>query len=213
MRLRLSALLAAGLLVLLLVGCAVTSMRTQTAPDYGGKRYAKLMVWVDEPDGLLMQEAEDRFVRELGSFGIEAVTSYALFFPGKEYAFAERLAVMVEQSIDGVLFVSCTGTWSSSRHVRERSTTKGWVDRVTGNSRATTKTHGGYTVTKPRASFTVELLDVGNGDVVWVAYSETKGNAYAGRKTLYRSLVDKAAGQLVEDDLVLRSAGSTPNIL
>ena len=211
MCIRSSALIAVGLMALLLVGCASTCMRTQTAPDYDGKRYAKLMVWVNEPDGLLMQDAEDRFVRELDSFGVEALTSCALFFPGKEYAFVEQMAVLVEQSIDGVLFVSCTGTWSSSHHVSERTTTRGQVDPVTGNLRATTKTRGGYTVTKPRASFTVELLDVESGDIVWIAYSETKGNAYAGRKTLYRSLVDKAAGQLVDDDLVLQSAGSTPN--
>ena len=189
-------------IVIGLAGCAWTGIDTQTTPFYAGEKYEKLAVMVDVSNAGLARDAERRFVSELSGYGVEAI-EYSTLMPSTiDYSMEERIDALERAGVDAVLYAACTGAGSSSHYVPRTSTTSGRVNPYTGQVSATTRTYGGYSMSKPWASFTVELLSMSTGDVVWIGYSETSGNAYAGSKTVLRSLADKAAGQLVKDGLV-----------
>ena len=198
-------LVCALLVAVALTGCAWTGTESQIMPTHTGDPFSRVVVLVDVEDPVLQRDAEKRFVREFDSKGVEAIAYSRLMRPMIEYATDEQMRILEADGADAILFVSRTSSGARSSYVPQRSTTKGKVNPYTGKITAKTTTSGGYTMTKPWANFTVELFNLGSGGVVWIGYSETRGNAYSRSKTLLRSLADKATGQLVKDGIVRSS--------
>jgi hypothetical protein len=171
-------------------------------PSYSGSQYSNIGVLVDVPDPILQRDAEMRFVAELQATGVKAVAYSSLVPLTIRSSPEERLEILEDRGADAVLHVFCTSAGSTSFYVPQTSTLTGSVNPATGDVWATSTTYGGYTMSKPWADYVVELIGLRSGDVVWIGYSETRGNAFADSKTLMRSLADKTADQIVKDGVV-----------
>jgi len=189
-------------------GCAWTGIESQVLPTYSGSQFSNIGVLVDLPDPILQRDAEKRFVAELQAAGVKAVAYSSLVPLTIRSSPDERLEIFDDRGADAVLHVFCTSAGSTSFYVPQTSTLTGSVNPATGDVWATSTTYGGYSMSKPWADYVVELIGLRSGDVVWIGYSETRGNAFADSKTLLRSLADKTADQIVKDGVVVSSRSS-----
>ena len=135
--------------------------------------------------------------------GIQAVPSYEVYFPGREYSADQVQELLREHGIESVLIVRVERTGVSG--VRDEGDTSPTVNVIVEDQEPTVLEPATLQIEKspkPWADFSVSLYDTDAGLVVWTATASTSGNAYAGAKTLLRSLAKKVVEQLALDEVI-----------
>lgn len=192
------------LVILWVVGCAWTRVASQVDAQYANRPYNKIMVFVPLADLELRREAEFALQSKMSGGKATIVPAHQLFFPGRQYSNDETASLILENDIDGVLVVNVSSTGTSQTYVpptyQTRSNAYIYGNYLSGTS--TTQTYGGYNINKPWASFTAQLIDVETGQVVWISTATTRGNAFAGGKTLLRSMAGKMTKKLFKDGMI-----------
>lgn len=223
---------ALAALVVVLAGCASTSMTTFVDPALAGRRYGKVMVHVASSDLALRKQIEARGVERLQDIGAPAASALDLFFPGREYSADELLTTLKTNGVEAVLLIRSAVSGSTAQYIPPTyhttsqssgvATTTGYASgsattrgnttygsaygtsTTTGVARGTSTTtvSGGHNVYKPWARFTVELIDVSTGKAVWRAQGDSSGNAFNDQEDLWQSVADNAVGELEDAGIV-----------
>lgn len=198
-----------GILITILVtflfsACAVTSVRSQVDPQFAGRVYHKLLVFVNFSDLGLRQDTERLFRTTLAANGVDAVPATDILFPGRIYSAQEIQKILAEANIEAVLFVAAAGAGTKDVWIPQTSTTQAYVTggANTAYGQSTTHTYGGHYIGKPWAQFDAALHDLNSGAVVWIARMSSRGNAFADWGDLARSMAKKTSAQLLKDCMV-----------
>jgi hypothetical protein len=102
------------------------------------------------------------------------------------------------------LLIILTDAYTSKSYVPPTTTTRGTASSSGNvvNYYGTTQQYGGYYVSKPRVKYEIQLFDVETKKMAWISSSYTRGNAYAGFRTMANSLAAATVGQLAKDGLL-----------
>lgn len=192
-------------LVLVLCSCAHTRMASLPNPNWTPRDLHRVLVFFASDDLEVRQSFEARFGQRADLRGVEFVPSYTVFFPGRELTQEEVVAGLMTARIDALLLVT-QGESGISTSVTPTSSSTGCTIWTSSQGCVQTRTtvSGGDRVTKPWASYSVELLDVQAGVPIWVATARSGGNGFASWEDLRNSLTDKLSKQLMEDGIVRR---------
>lgn len=194
-------------------GCASTKMTSRVDPAIVGSPLRKILVHGNFDDLENREVAEDHLCEKIATISVcECVRAIDLYFPGRRYSDEEIMQILATAGVDGVLVIQPTNSGTNSSYIPQTSYTTGSAS-VVGNSvigSATTTTQGGYSISKPWATYAVSLYSVTSGNVVWYATAQSSGNAYADWHDLIRSASGKAIDKLISDGALpaRRSAGT-----
>lgn len=195
------------LVIASLVACTRTSLIAQRDPAIDANQYDTLLVEAVFQDLGLRRECEMHLVKRLGIRGYTALPSVDILFPGREYTDEELGDIILKHGIDAWLLIGLTGSGYSSTYVPKTTYTEGSATTIGNTTRgsARTRTYGGYSVSKPWASFDLKLYDVATGEVAWIATAKSGGNAFSDYGHLVRAIASKAATQLEKDQLLRKT--------
>jgi hypothetical protein len=201
--------LCAAITLILFSGCASTSMTSFTDPAYRGTTFKRVLVVANVSDLEWRQKIETRIVQEFRSEGIYAMEGINLFPPTRAFTDSQKVELLVQNNIDSYIVIGVGESGIQQVYIPQTGSstkTEGRVD-VYGNTatyeeKSTTRTYGGYNVSKPWAHFDAKLYDVSRGDIAWVASATTGGNAYANFNTVVNSFCGKTVEQLIKDGVV-----------
>ena len=190
--------------LLLLVSCASTKMTSVRGRSETQTQFVRILVMVPFSDLESRIQAENIFVEKLTTERVTAQASIAVMPPTEEYGEAELLQILHDARVDGILIVTLTDSYTKESYVPQTSTTTGSASLYGNvvNYSSRTQHSGGYYISKPRVHYEMRVLNVATGNTTWLATSLTRGNAYAGFKTLIRSLANTAAKRLLEDGVI-----------
>ncbi|OGU73750.1 MAG: hypothetical protein A2V93_04685 [Ignavibacteria bacterium RBG_16_34_14] len=190
-------------------GCASTKITSFTDPDYKSIQFGKILVVgnTNKLDDRL--NLENRLTEIFIANGIKAVTSYSIFPPTREFSDSIKTELMLANEIDGCLMIYFGEIGIQQVQIPIiGSKTTGKI-KSTNIKPFTTSTYeskttyiGGQVLDKPYAEFEIQLFDVINGKMAWIANSFTGGNAYANFNTVYNSFCNKLVEKLAFDKLV-----------
>ncbi|MBK8167855.1 MAG: hypothetical protein IPK64_18065 [bacterium] len=190
---------------LAIAGCASTKMTSRVDPAIVGNPFRKILVHGNFQDLDNREVAEDKLCEKIAAVSVsECVRALDLFFPGRQYSSEEMMQVLAANGIDGVLVVQPTNSGTQSSYIPQTSHTTGSAS-VAGNSvfgSSTTTTSGGYSISKPWATYASSLYSVERGNVVWYATAQSSGNAYASWHDLIRSACGKTIDKLANDGAI-----------
>jgi len=187
-----------------LSSCAWTTLNSIRNPKFITKKYKKILIVAPFSDLSLRQTTEGAFNAQLGLAGVTAIPSVQVFPPLKPYSKEEIESVLRENNIDAVLVVALQNYWNSQSYIPKSSSTRGSAT-LYGNSlsyQTYTQEYGGYYISKPRVTFEIRLYDTKTGEIVWLATSFTRGNAFANYNTLANSLAQAAVKRLIRENVV-----------
>ena len=191
-------------LIVLAAACATTQVTSIVDPEFRGRSYGTLMVFVDFQDLALRQVAEGRFQANLTALGTETVRSIDLFFPGREYSLEQAQQIISDSGIEAVLVAASSDAGTTTAWIPALTTTRS-AAAVTSDGAAATAastTSGGYYLNRPWASFEAALHDMTTGEVVWLASMASRGNAFADWEDLTRSMVRETWIRLADDGVI-----------
>jgi len=183
--------------------CAGTSITSMISPEVRGRTYHRVLVVFPLQDLRERQTAENEFRASYSHDSTVFLPSYQVFFPGRQYTPEEVKRLLSTNGVDAALVISLSDA-GASRHRTANQTTAQctlWSSSQ-GCVQATATTNGGYDISKPWASFTAQLLDASNGQVMWTASARTGGNAFANARTLLKSMAHRTVTQLQTDGVV-----------
>ena len=187
--------------LLLLAGCAKTSMTSLLNPAAPPSVYEHILVYFPLSDLELRQVVESEFSREDDSGRFKP--AHLVLFPGQEYSTEQLQQILGRERIQAVLVLSLADAGSNPAHIPQYSNTTCTIwSSSQGCTQARTTTTGGYSVDKPWASFNSTLYDLETGAAVWVATAQSRGNAFADSEDLLRSLARKSVEQLKKDGVI-----------
>lgn len=203
----------ASALPVLLASCAATRVTSQTAPEFKGKPFAKILVLVDSSDLEERQHAERAVVDSLAYLDGQAVSSLDVVFAGSETTTDQFIKAAESVGADALLCLVTTDRGETLQHVPTTSFTNSSAsgsayavgDTVYGQARgsSTTQTFGGGYVAKPWATYEARLIDVQSGHVAWYATARTNGNSLAGRSDLAISCSRQVALKMAFEGVVI----------
>ena len=189
------------LTLLVVAGCASTTLTSMVNPARTPKVFTKVMVHFPLSDLGLRQTVEEEF-RSHDLFD-RFVPSFELLFPGQEYTPEQAREILRQHEVDAVLVISLRDAGSSTSYVPQSATTTCTLWSTSdGCTQTQTTTSGGYSVAKPWASFQSSLYDFETGEVAWTASAQTAGNKWADAEDLLRSLARKSVDRLREERLI-----------
>jgi hypothetical protein len=208
----------------LLVGCAssATKSTTYSNPEFAGRRFKKVLVFVKVDDVGVRKQMEDGFVADLRGHGIDAFSGLAIWAVGEDPNSKE--ARLAENAIDSVLLVQVDDSGVSAARARSTPTMPNsnvntnpalshGYQTITGydpmNAYAGTRSPGSDvsipTSRSPYAMFSIRLVDVATKRSAWVDQAKTSGNGAASFDTLRASFIETTGRDLIEADLLVRS--------
>lgn len=211
-------------LLLFLIHCATTdirAIRNQEIPDI---KLRRLLVIAPFKDIGIRQDTEGSFSVSLKSYlrkfkiygragydrykpvDVVFLRSIDILPPFKMYNDSDVAEKLREQKIEGILAVALEDYWTAQTYVPRSSETTGEF-KIYGGSlqyESYTKESGGYYISKPRVKFEIRLYDVASGEILWMATSATKGNAFANYDNLIESLSMKILEELVKEDIITK---------
>jgi len=219
-------LLLMAALVAVTASCATTKTTSMVAPEVRGKVFMRVLVVADLQDLEMMQYAE-RAVRSRPAAGAAIlpdtivcdpicrrydasaapasdstvfVPAHTILFPGRSYSAEDLRRILGEHRIDATLVLSPTAAGVSETYVPPTLVTNctTWSSTTSCSSRAV----GGGTLTSPWASFSARLYDATNGDVVWIATSNTNGTPFSDTSSLISSMASQTVQKLRGDRLI-----------
>lgn len=191
-------------MILSLLGCASTDLRTVKNPELYQANFKKLLIVAPFTDMNLRMQTEEIFGKEFNLLHVNTVTSIKLIPPVKNYGDEDLKNILEQNNIDGILVVGFQDYWTSQAYIPKSSSTQGTAS-LYGNSlyyQSYTKEFGGYYVKKPRVKFEIRLFDRKSGQVAWLATSFTKGNAFADYEDLINDLAEEVVKKLVKESVV-----------
>lgn len=194
----------AGFLCLALPGCASTRITSQADPTARGAAYDTMMVFANFEDLELRRLGENELKAHLAARGVACHRASDVFFPGAVYTSDEARERLTALGIKAIVVVAAYDAGTTETYVPPTYYTEGtaWGSGNTVRGRATTRTVGGQTYTKPWARFQGDVFDIRTEQRTWVATARSKGNAFASWRTLLRSFCGKVAAQLTTDGVL-----------
>lgn len=194
-------------LLLLLAACQSieTDVASSVAPEYRGHTYSRLCVSSPEGDLRVRRAAEEALAEELTKLGVECMQLGEILFAGKEYGEEEVRSAVEESGAEGYLTIVSLQTWVDEYYVPpsvSTSGTYGWHGHPYGWGYSTTWVSGGYTISRPRATYDVRLVDVATEDVAWVASVGVRGTTETSWADMRSAAAKRAVSQLVEDGVL-----------
>ncbi|MBN1932316.1 MAG: hypothetical protein JW786_11995 [Desulfobacterales bacterium] len=193
------------ILLLFLFSCASTKMSSFKDPDFD--EFVLHSILVCGYCGSIQQNRyiETLFVNEFKQQGIEILAGMDVFPPTRGYTSEEMVKIVRETGVDGILIIGLTDAWIDKKYIPPSYHTEGTFNKV-GNSlnySEQTTSVGGGTITKPRATYDITLLDAGSGKKVWIADAFSRGNAFADFNIMMNSLVVNTLNALIRDGLII----------
>ena len=202
-------LVALAVVSVIAAGCARTSITSRVSEELRHRRYYTIFIIAAIHDLELKDAMEDKISKSLDGYGIRSFQDNEEFFPGTTYLLKDYSYFFKQRRVDGVLVVVPVAYGTAQAYIPPTTTseTHGSLrsDGFGGfyyEGSTESSTSGGYNVSKPWAEFMATLYDARQGDAVWYATANTKGNALASNKTLVRSMGGKTVKQLHEDGLL-----------
>ena len=174
------------------------------SPSIPSRSYHSILVVAPFADLESRKIAEEIFINKLSRFGLRAIPSLSILFPGRNYSNEEFAKLILDSGTDGILLVTLTDAYTEQTYVPPSSFSTGTAT-LQGNVAyysGTTQHYGGYYISKPRVRYDIRLLDVPSGQTAWMATSLTRGNAFARFPKLVESLADTTVEQMRKDRLV-----------
>jgi hypothetical protein len=191
----------------LLAGCANSTITSVVDPYWTPREFSRIMVYMLCGPLDIQIMAEDIMVEKLREYNIDAVPSYKVIPPVREYTSEEWNRVFTEH--DGILLIVLTDKYIVETTLPETTTTEGYIDSW-GNIRSRTRTSGGGTISSPRLMFDIKLYDLFLLEPVWSAFCRTEGTAMAKDKDIISSLANKLLEKLEEDGIIKTPVEATP---
>ncbi len=198
-------ILALVLFVLLLTGCAKTSLTRVHDPDYQGIQFAHAAVFADASDLQQRKLFEDALVAELKARGVSARASIDLLPPTRDYTPQERAQALLNASVDAVIVVvgesGVERTYVPVTGSTTRTDGSVTVQNNTAYYRETARTEyeGGYTITKPWAEITTRVIDLRAERTAWLSQTDTRGGGFSTFDDVRKSYARSIAKQLERD--------------
>jgi hypothetical protein len=155
------------------------------------------------------QTIEGTVAQRFAEHGIRALRGIDLVPPTRQVTEEEWSRAVVASAADTLLLIAKVGQDVSHVYVPPTyypGTTSGTAQTF-GNTTSFNFTQspgyttGGYTISKPLATYTAVLLNVQDGQPVWKADAHSRGNAFANYNDLGRSLADETVKKLIADQL------------
>lgn len=159
-------------------GCASTEVTGFKDPAFQNVTYHRVVVMARSGDLIHDQSAEERFVRCLSKRGVLAHPSADFFPPTREITQQEAIQRLSDEEVGALLLITLERWWKDTV----------FVDGTSGD--------------RPRAKYSMQLLDTKSGAVAWKASTFTAGDELADMGTLLSSLASKTTSALVEAGLV-----------
>ncbi len=186
-------------------GCVNTTINSVPNRWLPQESYSRILVVGNFGELAVRQAAEYKTCLDMNEkTATDCVPSAGVLFPGSPIN-AESLRRAVEKvGADAVLVIGSTGSGSSSVYIPPTTQTRGSAT-VFGNTvsaQSTTRTYGGYNVSKPWAGFEVVLFSVRQDQRVWYATASTGGNAFSSWDDLIDAASGKTVARLVEDGVL-----------
>ena len=189
--------------MLLLSGCATTSIATFKDPDFSHRIYKKIVVGY----GLKREWGQNLF-HSISSkadninANVELVDYETIFYPTRQYSENEVRDLIQKNKIDGFLFFRLQNAGTQESYVPQYHSETTVTSNRIGGYKADTYNYGGYNISKPYFLFNIELVDAETERKAWVAESKTGGNAFAGWGDLIDSLSAKVVNGLYSEGLI-----------
>ena len=141
-------------------------------------------------DGSVMRESDSTVF----------IPAHTILFPGRTYAPDELKRILREHRVDATLVLSPTAAGVSETYVPPTFVTSctTWSSTTSCSSRAV----GGGTLKSPWASFAARLYDATNGEVVWIATSNTNGSIFSDIPSLISSMAAETVRKLRDDRVI-----------
>ena len=184
-----------------LVGCVQTSLSAMKSPELGARQFSSVVVFVKLRDLDLRRQAEDAFAA-LSTKRTRFVQAYTLFFPGQTYSDEQMAEMLAAKGMDATLVISLdkAGAETTQTQADETSTCTSEVNGVC--EQVSTTGSGGYEINKPWASYSIRMTDAKTGQVVWVASTNSGGNAFSSQSDLLQSVAQNAVQKLTADSVI-----------
>jgi hypothetical protein len=190
-----------------------TEVASSTAPEFRGRRFARICVSTPEDDLLARRAVENAVADELSRAGVEVLLLSELLFPGRDHSEDEVRARVQESGADAFLTVVPLQSWIDTRYVPPTVSSTwdyGRRGHPYGWGYSTTWVAGGYTISRPNATFDVRLLDVASEEIAWVASVSTSGSSGTSWTEMRARAGRAAARQLVRDGLLAVPGAEAP---
>ena len=177
----------------LFVSCATTNISSFKNPDINIAEYKKILIFGNSRDIDFRKTLERDLVLAFAEKQIEAVSSIEIISPVKEYSNDEIKSMLEKHKIDGCLSVAVVAAYEESAYVPQTTSTHYRSQYVNGQliSVPYTTTSGGYSLSYPKASFEIILIDVLTGDVAFKATANSEGDEFSDMKEISKSLAKK----------------------
>jgi hypothetical protein len=159
-------------------GCTGTSLTGFRDPAFKDASYSDVVVMARSGNLIQDQMAEGYFVRSLSSRRVSVRPSTDFFPPTRETTQSEVIKKLNEEGVGALITVHLERRWN-----------------VTANEKGTS-------YTRPRATYTVQLIDLKSGSIAWTASSDFAGDIMAGEREIMSSLASKTAETLVKEGIV-----------
>lgn len=215
-----------ALSLILITGCAMTRpagpLTAFKDPAYTSASYRRIVVHVDTTNLQWRYDLETQIVKELRQREVDAVESYKIEPPTRQWPENTRIARLAENGFDGYLrlvvdavevqehVVPITTTTTVEREKQEKkkpaTDTSASSERQRYEEVVTTKTQGGQMERRARVRFNIKLLDIGSGATAWIALNDIDGDPSARMKSFSAEIAD----QLLHDSLALLSDDVDP---
>ena len=196
---------------MLLSGCVRTTMTSFVDPaQRGAPKYQTIAVM---GVGLSLQERdafEKAGVASLAKVNVKAISGLEILPPTRNWTTQDIANVFQKNGVQAVLYVEDSSKGTEHSYVPPTYTpgqtyvttqNYGYFSTFQVNQTPSTYTPG-YTISKPRASYKVNLMNAQNGAMVWAAEAESRGAAADNYSDMSKALAEKAVTKLKEDGLI-----------
>jgi hypothetical protein len=119
--------------LVLITGCATTSISSFRDPSFVGKRFQRILVVAPFADLESRTKAESAFVEGLAKYAVEGISSILVLMPTRTYTSEDLSKLLSENQIDGVLLVTLTDAYTTQTYVPGSSSTYGQAT-LSGNT-------------------------------------------------------------------------------
>ena len=185
------------IILIIITGCATTSISYFSNLDIKISSFKKIMVFAPFQDIGWRKIAESNFVKEFSTQGKNAVSCIEVISPVEEYTDEEIISILHRNAIDSVLIISLIDAHSEKVYIPQKTTThyRSYIQGSNVYSEPYTQTSGGYSLSFPKASFEINIIDVKSGKIAMKATANSKGNEFSDMKTIFKSLAKKIVSE------------------
>lgn len=205
MRLRPQLWIAVPVLLALSTGCVNTSMNSQVNRVSISQPFSKILVVGNFGDLAYRDRAETRLCDDIASKTTSQCFRSMDYTPPGSFTTDDLVAAVEATEADGALFLAATGTSIATAYIPQSSSTTGSAS-VVGNTvygQSTTRTYGGYNISKPVAGFEAVFYSQTDPNAVWYATAGAGGNAFHDWDDLISATAGRSVSKLLEDGVLI----------